>query len=165
MSSETIEGTSKTVAETFDAETAVGGTSETPAQHFDAETVVVGGNWFTNLFHKAKKAAEVAGKAYVALQAQDGSQVNATPDALQKAAEMVAGAKAGDSSLQDKIKAVAALADQGDPAAKQANTVLQVANDYSKLQDAKAAAAVGGTLGERDINADLDSGDKYDWGW
>jgi len=159
-------------AEQFDAEVSHGGSSETPADGFDAEMAVVGANWFTRLFHKAKKAAADAGQAYLTMQAGDGSQVNATPDAVKKAAEMIDKARSGDAVEQAKVTATAALADRGDPAAKQATTLLSFVNDYAKMVEAKAPAGtaavgvgMGETLMERDINADLDTGDAYDWGW
>jgi hypothetical protein len=150
-------------AEQFDTEASHGGSSETVADGFDAETAVVGGwGWLK----KVVGAVEQVGTAY--LQTSQGN-VPVTGDALKKAGEMVLGARGGDQSLQDKIKAIAALADRGDPAGKQAAGVLEMMNNLAKKYEAKApvgaAAAVGETLMERDINAELDTGDAYDWGW
>jgi hypothetical protein len=155
-------------ADKFDAEEVVGGTSETVADGFDAE-VVVGANWFTRLFKKAAKAAADTGQAYLTLQAQDGSQVNATPDAVKKAAEMIDKARSGDAVEQAKVVATAALGDQGDPAAKQATTLLSFVNDYAKQYGAKSGTAtagvgVGVSLEAPSVNADLDV-EAYDWGW
>lgn len=158
-----VGGSSVTPADRFDAEAAVGGSSETVADRFDAECVV-GKGW--GWLKKVVGAVEKAGTAY--LQTSQGN-VPVTGDALQKAGEMVLGARGGNTGLQDKIKAISELAARGDPAGKQAAGVLEMLNDLAKKQEAKApagaAAVVGETLGERDINAELDTGDAYDWGW
>jgi hypothetical protein len=156
-------------ADKFDAEACDGeGTSETVAEGFNADDVTVDvGGW--GWLKKIVGAVEQVGTAY--LQTSQGN-VPVTGDALKKAGEMVLGARGGDQSLQDKIKAIAALADRGDPAGKQAAGVLEMMNNLAKKYEAKApagaaAVGVGGgeTLMERDINADLDTGDAYDWGW
>lgn len=142
---------------------------ETPAERFDAERVAVG-SWFTNLFKKAVKAAGSAGKAYLSMQAADGSQTNATPDAIKKAAEMIDKARGGDKEQQQKIEAVAALADRGDPAAKQATTLLSVVNDVAKIAEAKAGGKGAAQVGAADFDVErtaeeLDVDGAYDWDW
>ena len=150
-------------ADKFDAESADGsdGTSETVAEGFNADDVSVDvGGW--GWLKKVAGAVEKVGMAY--LQTSQGD-VPVTGDALKKAGEMVLGAHGGDTGLQDKIKAIAALADRGDPAGKQAAGVLEVMNELAKKQEARApAAAVGERLEAPSVNADLDV-DAYDWGW
>ena len=142
------------LVEEFDAEGLRGGTSDTVAEQFDAETVVVGG-WFGNLFSKIKKAA---GGALALIQTKDGV---ASVDALKKAADMVTAARGGDKEQQQKIEAVADSAARGDPAAKQATGLLQMANDLAKKAEAQGKTAA-------EIYAPVDgskAGIGYSWDW
>lgn len=157
------------------------------ADNFDVERIVVGANWFTKLFKKAAKVAVAAGQAYLQVQAKDGSKVNATPDALGKAAEMIAKARGGDAAERQKIEATADLAVRGDPAAKQASTLFSVVNDYAKIEEAKAKGAAAAEIyqpmkdgpGAAKIGSEFDveqmygapqadvpaPGAAYDWEW
>jgi len=150
MSSETVAdkfdaevvvgGSSETPADRFDAEVVVGGSSETPADRFDAETAVGGDvDWLSKIVDAVQQAAAVAGPIAAAyLQTSQGTYP-VTADAMKKAGEMVLAARGGDQSLQDKIKAISALADRGDPAGKRAAGVFEVMNELAKRQEARGA--------------------------
>lgn len=142
------------------------GSSETLADSFDAEVNV--GGWLSKLTKVAEKAGALAGAAYATYQAADGSKVKATPDAVKKAAEMLGKARSGDKEAQAKVEGVAAEADKGDPASKQATTLLSVINDFLKLQEKKGGTgttpAVGAEFDVEQHFGELDT-DNYDWGW
>jgi hypothetical protein len=119
-------------------------------------------SWFAKLVSTvAATAAKVGTQALIQT---SGGQV--TLDAFAKAGEMVLKARAGDAAQQAKVATVAALADTGDPAAKQGAALLQLVNDLVKRQEQKAAPTALGC--ETPINAELDVGsgvETYDWGW
>lgn len=125
------------------------------SNEFDADVVV--GGWFDSVVAMVAKAGVNA-----LVQTSEGP---ASLDAFKAAGAMILKARAGDALQQGKVAAVAFLADQGDPAAKQGNALLQLVNGLAKQVEGKSAVVGVEFDVEQDVTDGLAVDASYDWGW